>query len=517
VRLDYGYDRLDRVVSVIKHSNNTVLQALTYDADGNLTVLATTHETHTYTYTYDTGGLLTADTRDGGAGTETVAYTYDPATNLTALTDPGGSTTYGYDAANRLTSLADPFGQTTTFGYDNADHRTTVTWPGAGTQTNGYDNSGRETSLTVKNTAGTVRLAATYSYTTTGGADSDQMQSKTDSTGTTAYTYDSLKRLTHAGTATYTYDTAGNMTTLAGSAFTINTADQLTHDGTRDRGYDGAGNLTSSTNPAETYGYNSTNQFISTTSTTGSYTGSYDTLDQTQPRQFSVTTGTTTNVDSFVNTALGITQDTSNGLPANFTRDPKGTLITEKARNGSRYNMITDYQGSVLGLISTAGNLAATYTDSPYGTTTATGTAAGVNPFHYLGAYQTGGTTGNQLFGYRWYNSTWGRYTSTDPTRQEANNYAYAQGDPINNSDPTGAYGVDDFFNDAGKIADVTGAGAGLGGVVGLGACIFGPVGCGAGLATGGGIGAAVGFVVGLSGVIYEHSKSLLCTGACAK
>jgi RHS repeat-associated protein len=84
------------------------------------------------------------------------------------------------------------------------------------------------------------------------------------------------------------------------------------------------------------------------------------------------------------------------------------------------------------------GNLAATYTYSPYGT--ATGTAAGVNPFHYLGAYQTGGTTGNQLFGYRWYDFNWGRFTSTDPTRQEANNYAYAQGDPINRSDPKGDF-----------------------------------------------------------------------------
>ncbi|GHH32471.1 hypothetical protein [Lentzea cavernae] len=35
--------------------------------------------------------------------------------------------------------------------------------------------------------------------------------------------------------------------------------------------------------------------------------------------------------------------------------------------------------------------------------------------------------------------SAYARFRSPDPTGQEPNQYNYAQGDPINNSDPTGA------------------------------------------------------------------------------
>ncbi|MGW4489866.1 RHS repeat-associated core domain-containing protein [Amycolatopsis sp. NPDC004368] len=434
VRLDYGYDKLDRVVSVTKHSTSVVLEANTYDNNGSLIRRETATAVHTFTY--DTGGLLRTDTRsDGTTPNEVLSYTYDPATNLKTMTDPGGTTTYGYDAANRLTSLADPFGQTTTFGYDNADRRTSTTWPGAGSQTNGYDNSGRQTSLTVKNSAGTQLLQTTYSYTKAGGVDSDQMQSKTDATGTTNYAYDTLQRLKTAGGTSFGYDNAGNVTTFGATTLTYNAADELVNDG-RTRSYDTAGNLTGATNPTETYNYNDTGQYTSSTDAAGSsFTATYDTLDQTQPRTLTFhTAGAGTITDQFTTTALGLTQAVHNGARTSITRDPKGTIVTEKAP-ASRYNVVTDYQGSVVALVSTTGTLAASYRYDPYGGNTSTGTSAGDNPFHYLGQYQYGS---EMLLGYRWYFPGWGRFLTPDPTGQETNHYAYANNDPINNADPTG-------------------------------------------------------------------------------
>ncbi|WP_244223694.1 RHS repeat-associated core domain-containing protein [Amycolatopsis circi] len=493
IRLDYGYDKLDRVVSVTRHRDGVVLQAAAYDNNGSLTRRDTATATHVFGY--DTGGQLLSDTRsDDASPDEHVAYGYDLAGNLTSTTDPSGQNVYGYDAANRLTSLADPFGQTTTFGYDNADRRTSTTWPGAGTQTNGYDNSGRQTSLTVKNAAGTQLLQTTYSYTRSNGADSDQMQSKTDATGTTTYAYDTLQRLTTAAATNYAYDNAGNMTKLGATTFTYNAADELVNDG-RARSYDAAGNLTGSANPSETNNYSDTGQFVSGSDAAGnSFAASYDTLDQTQPHQLAYTTGGGTTTDRFTTTALGLTQTIHNGARTSLARDPKGAIVTQKTGAGARYNVVTDYQGSVVALISTTGAVAATYRYDPYGGSTATGPNAGDNPFHYLGQYQYGV---DMLLGYRWYFPGWGRFLTPDPTAQETNHYAYANNDPINNSDPTGAYSLVNLGTDIGSAV----GGRAAAGLTGAACFATGGIGCIiAGVAYGsliGGLGGGAGALIG--------------------
>ncbi|MDT8909367.1 RHS repeat-associated core domain-containing protein [Amycolatopsis sp. PS_44_ISF1] len=498
IRLDYGYDKLDRVVSVTRHSDNVVLQAVTYDNNGSLLRRETATAVHTFTY--DTGGQLLTDTRTDTTGpAEKITYGYDLTGNLTAMTDPGGQSVYGYDAANRLTSVKDPFGQSTGFGYDNADRRTSVTWPGAGSQTNGYDNSGRQTSLTVKNSGGTQLLSTTYKYTRSDGTDSDQMQSKTDASGTTSYAYDTMQRLKTAGAAGFEYDNAGNMTKLDATRFTFNAADELTNDN-RTRSYDTTGNLTGSTSPTETNYFSDTSQLTSGTDAAGdSFTASYDTLDQTQPHKLTYATPTATTTDQFTTTALGVTQAVHNGVRTSVVRDPKGTIVTEQAGT-SRYNLVTDYQGSVVGLVSTTGVLAASYRYDPYGGSTATGASAGDNSFHYLGQYQYNVDT---LLGYRWYFPGWGRFTSPDPTGQEANHYAYAKDDPINNSDPTGGFSFGNLVKGVGGGVTIGTALGVVGGAI-LGGIAAGPPGILAGAELGGKVGAILGSGSGLiGGTIY--------------
>jgi YD repeat-containing protein len=178
VRIDYGYDKLDRVVS-ISHNSQT-LESSSYDALGNLTLRQDPGVSVSFAWTKtDAGSQLVTSWRDDGTAIQRNDYTYDGVGNLTTFGDADTNNVYTYDAANRLTSLADAFGQTTTFGYDNANHRTSATFPGAGTQTNGYDNSGRQTSLTVKNTGGSSLYTSSWSYTKSGGGDSDLIQSRT--------------------------------------------------------------------------------------------------------------------------------------------------------------------------------------------------------------------------------------------------------------------------------------------------------------------------------------------------
>ena len=94
-----------------------------------------------------------------------------------------------------------------------------------------------------------------------------------------------------------------------------------------------------------------------------------------------------------------------------------------------------DAVGQLKGVAHPQGNYSYTYT--PYGKSTANGTAGAANNLRYLGQYQT--QRGELLFGYRNYRPDWGRFTQPDPTGQERNPYTYAGCDPANNADPSGA------------------------------------------------------------------------------
>ncbi|ANZ41879.1 hypothetical protein BBK82_44060 [Lentzea guizhouensis] len=221
----------------------------------------------------------------------------------------------------------------------------------------------------------------------------------------------------------------------------------------------------------------------------------YDTSQQTQPRTITEPAGGNQVTHVLTHTALGITETVDNGKRSSYTRDTQGLLIGLKDGAGARYGAVTDHQGSVIGLVDTAGNLVAEYDYSPYGAVTATGAAAGANPFRYIGVYQL--QQGQYLMGYRVYDSAMARFRSPDPTGQESNPYNYAKGDPVNQSDPTGGYSWADFGQDVGSSA----AGLASGAIIGVACASTAGVGCFVGAAVagatlgaaGGGLGAAIG------------------------
>jgi RHS repeat-associated protein len=441
IRIDYAYDAVDRVVAISRQGS--VVQSNTYDTIGNLIKRQVPGVDTDFQYTKTAAAIEPTRVQRTQAGAvETVTYDYDKAGNLIRLGDVSGVNTYNYDAANRLTSQTDPFGQTITFAYDNADHRTATTFPGSGTQSNGYDSSGRQTSLKFTSAAGAVGLDIRYSYTTSTGADSDLMQSKTVGGTTTTYRYDGYRRLVGAAGSSFTNDNASNLTNREGLAFSVNAANQFIKAGTDNIGFDGAGNLISQSSNNSSFSYSSTNQLVDGTANGQQiFSATYDSADQTQRRTVTENVGGTSFTHTFGQSAIGTLQVVDNGARTSYARDSRGTLLSEKTPAGTRYNLITDYQGSVLALADATGNVAATYSYSPYGSVTATGAAANANFFRWIGTYQLRG--GVNLTGYRYYNSTFGRFTQPDPTGQEFNAYAYANGDPINHSDPAGDLGLD--------------------------------------------------------------------------
>lgn len=442
----YTYDNRDRVKT---QTAGNATATFTYDADGNLT--SRTTPAGTSTFTYDEQNRERTRTLPG---TGTTQITYDPSGNVDSATDTAGTVTYGYDDANELTSVTEPGGAKTTFEYDKNGKRTKTTFPGGTTQTVTPDDSNRPTKVEVK--SGTTTLSSiSYDYTLS-GKDTDKIRKRTTDGATTTYTYDTLGRLTKAvetksGSTTagwaYCYDKAGNRTGRS-SGTSLPTCDKPQHTSTyNDAGeltaydtatgftYDGAGNETSAASPTGTRtneDWTPYTQLAAYTQSGATTSHTYAGIDNTQR----LTRDSTT----FTNAAVGITGQTVSGTATGFVREPSGTLVAMRSGGSSQY-YLTDAQNSVIGLVDTSGKRTATYTYGPYGEPrTNSGTQ---QPFRYTSAYLD--PTGLYKMGARYYDPNLGRFTQPDPNGQEKNAYLYAQGDPINRSDPTGTFSLGDL------------------------------------------------------------------------
>nr|WP_244638026.1 RHS repeat-associated core domain-containing protein [Frigoribacterium sp. CFBP 13707] len=136
---------------------------------------------------------------------------------------------------------------------------------------------------------------------------------------------------------------------------------------------------------------------------------------------------------------------------------------------------IWDGTGNPVGLLTDFSTNAFSYTYDPYGTRTltagGTGNGAGQNPYSFKSGIQDR-ASGLVKFGLRWYDATSGTWTQQDTLDSpldpsNANRYAYAGGDPINASDPTGER------QSAGYCKTVAAVGAGAGAVA-AGAAAYG-------------------------------------------
>lgn len=139
------------------------------------------------------------------------------------------------------------------------------------------------------------------------------------------------------------------------------------------------------------------------------------------------------------NSVLDTTSPTVSGTTDYFTRDDRGLLLADRGSSSTKYYLL-DPLGSVLATTNSPGAVSASYAYDPYGNSI--GTAP--SPFGYARGYRT--NTGLYHFGARYHDPGAGRWTQEDPLSDfadltEANRFAYASGDPISSSDPSGLIG----------------------------------------------------------------------------
>jgi len=552
----YSYDDDGNVTQILSNGATSCTYSSghcfteTYDADGNVTQRE--DKTGTTTYTYDDLGRLTSETLPGDAdacpspptGMTGIIYTWDAASNLSSYCDAGGTVTYTYDPGNRFTGIATESGSCTagsvvqpcsTYGYNNANELTGITWPTStsASETLSPENNGSPGTI-VASSGGTNLVNLTYSYELSSN-DKSLMQSVDNSVSgiDTSYSYNSQEELTAAnetgtGAVNYSYGytnenltsaTTGSSTTylqyanddaLCATASTSFSGCSSLPSGAISYSYDDSGNQTSSTPPSgtgESISYDPLGQTTSLapaggSATTMAYTG-VDSTQRTQSTTGGVTTNEAYNIFGLAQTST-VTSVTGGTLTTDdyFTYEPNGTLASmlvttdntaTSSTTSNRYYYLLDGTNDVVGMMNSSGSSVASYSYTPFGTTTSSGSEASANPFRFQSGYQD--PTGLYKFGTRYYNPSLYSWTQPDPDESRPA-YAFAGSDPINNADPTGMLNVGEEVGigliGLGLVASVGGflLGAGL---LGSGLDLFGAL-TSTDLAESVGAGTAIGF-----------------------
>ena len=539
ITITYSYDKLDRLTATTFSDGMTVgygydtagrqntrtdphgVTTYTYDAIDRLTSRTNTAGGGTFSYTYNRAGWLTSSTSATGG---TVSYAYDKSGKPTSVTYPYSGST------KKMLFATDSHGRRTEAWLGaNADHTSWVAH-----YKYSYDKNDQVTRVLAEqgsgNTSNTDVVDISYCYkqkynATTApngipvGGDCSQDDAatvpaytkvqweKNNETGvTTEYSYKQngkINQVRISGNSAsidydYAYDGNGNRkeadhntssTATALTDLTFNPENQITNSGYV---YDGTGNITAKPGlPSITY--TAADQLASVTRSNTNTTYTYkhagadnrELLEQTTPEgTYSYAYGRTNQVGVPMIETL-----TKDGQTANVINDPvTGQPLMLRSSTGMQSMYIYDAApGSPVALITSAAQegFAAEY--DPYGLPTVTadngGVELGQNPFGFAGGIKDR-TTNWVHYGNRYYDPRIGTWTQRDTLDDplsplNANRYAYAGGDPINNIDPTGLRGCAgsiglaalatfSYFGGGAALIIATG---GLG--IGLGAALF--------------------------------------------
>ncbi|MGQ4434308.1 DNRLRE domain-containing protein [Streptomyces sp. SAS_260] len=489
------YDRWGNTTKITETSGSaTRTTSLTYDNAGRLTnrsLMASTGTTvPDMTTTYGTADGQLATTSNG---TATITRAYDQLGRMITYSDGSGdTTTTAYDAENRPVKTTDSAPSTTTYTYDaSKDPRgleTSRTDSVAGTFSTTYDADG---DLATESLPGGYTLTSTHDETGAQTArtytrDSDatvvasdivdesiqsEVTADADTNGQTdvrAYTYDAAGRLTQTddsasdGSCTrrsYTFDNDSNRTALATStsdvssactstgatstAYTYDSADRLETSGTI---YDAFGRTTTQPGGAAiSYYADDLVRRQTSADATSRQTWTLDAADR-----LAAWTTETANAATWTQTASRTnhyggdgdtpawTQESAGALTRNI-QDAVGEFSATTTASGGVVLQMTDIHGDVtvqLPLDSTQSAISSAYDE--YGNLQ---DGDSHSRYGWLGGNQRSGetVTGSILMGLRLYDTTTGRFLSTDPVAGgSANAYDYAGANPVTQEDPNG-------------------------------------------------------------------------------
>ncbi|MEX2245050.1 MAG: RHS repeat-associated core domain-containing protein, partial [Fimbriimonadaceae bacterium] len=407
----------------------------TFSYDGAGRTVSMADATGTSSWTFNAAGEVTAlETPQGD-----LEYVYDLSGAVTEMTVDGTATTeYGYDAYGRFSSLTNQFSEVTSVTYDSAGRVSRKDFDSGVYEAFTYDDRSRPTLVLVKNSSNTEIDRKEYVW-----DDASRVTSAKEGGYWSYYEYDAIDQLIEeekpalSYLATYTYDANGNRATRTVNSVTetyaydeadkletvtvnSNVVKEFTYDdagrttaietsaGTTSFAYDYEGRVTQITYPStssDSFGYNGLGARASTSGTNGSR--------------------------SFLRNGLGVTSPVLEDGVAEYTPgvSRRASSSTTFAHAGQKNTSAQSAENETVA--------ASRVYDAFGNVVSSSGSWSG--PFGYAGefGYQEDGN-GLRLLGHRYYDSTTGRFLTSDPIQNGRNWYEYCGNNPITQIDPTG-------------------------------------------------------------------------------
>jgi len=440
----FAYDALNRLTEKRPDpATGEPVVRFTFTASGQRATME--DASGTTTYSYDDRDRLTAKATPAG----TLSYSYDEAGNLLSIQSGhagGALMTYAYDALNRLASVTDANGGVTTYTYDLVGNLAGYAYPNGVEHRYTYNVLNRLTDLALVRGGTTI---ASYAYTL--GATGNR-QSVTELSGRrAAYGYDDLYRLTSEtvtgdpagvnGTVGYDYDPVGNrlertstLAPVATQTFSYDANDRIGVET-----YDDNGN-TLVTTEGRDFGYDTDNRLVSAD---GGVSFVYDGDGNRVARTVGgVTTGFL--VDTLNPTGYSqVLEEIEGGAVVRRYTYGLDLVSQEQSSGVSFYGY--DGHGSVRLLTDGAGVVTDSYEYDAFGNL-AERTGVTGNVYLYAGE-QDDRNIALYYLRSRYLQPSLGIFLTGDPILADAtfppldlHSYAYANANPINQTDPSGLF-----------------------------------------------------------------------------
>lgn len=445
--ITFTYDAANRLTGIAHSDGATPGVRFTYDADSQRTAM--TDGDGTITYQYDSLHRLTAST--DGAGNQ-VRYGHDLRNQLVSLTYPSANqVTRAYDPAGRLVSVRDWLGNTSSFRYDADGNLIAIDYPNGQAGAFAYDRTDRVVRMTYDRGGAGPHLEFDYTRDNLGLVSRVHVLGEG---GEAKYAYTALDQLqaTNRSGKGFAFDPADNLVQIKNAALTYDAANELISLGdgaSASFSYDAPGNRVQATGPRGTtmYSYDQANRLVAFDSAAYAYNGDGLRISKT--------------VDGALHRFVW---DLHGRLPlilgdgqAQFIYGPNGVPFEQIGNDGSVLWFHQDQLGSTRGLSDSQGKFVAKYTYNAFGRRVSeAGEDAGptpATPLLFSGQY-TDAESRLQYLRARYYDPATGQFLTRDPPAAATRHpYLYANGDPINNTDPSGlcdeyAGGLEDSTTD---------------------------------------------------------------------